>query len=62
MLANPFAVKVYRDIAKAYSDEGKTAEHEAFLDLTKEIFDEYRSTNHSDAGTKTDKDTGELER
>ena len=56
MLMNPFAVKVYRDIAKNYSNVGESEKADAFLDLSNEIFNEYSSTDNFNAGTESNKD------
>jgi hypothetical protein len=58
MLNNPFAAKVYRDIAKCYADAGYVNEATVFSELAQEVFDEYHSANHSDAGREPNENAG----
>lgn len=62
MLKNPFAIKVYRELALSYRNIGKHKEADAFDDLKREIINGNNSTDNTNAESNSREDLEELDR
>ena len=60
LLKNPFAIKVYRELAAYYRTREMHDDADAFDALKREILNGDNSTNDLDARTEGGEDTGEL--